>query len=112
MTDDLNAWSRIVRTVGEEHRAQVAGVLSAAAIILLLVTNFTIAHLGNFNEAPEVVFQIPLPVTPVASPYTPCAKLNKGRWLTAEIAQQQGSGWVIYCQYEGDKLMTRNEVSL
>lgn len=112
MNDDLNAWSSIVRTVGEERQARVAGALSVAAIILLLVTNFTIAHMGNFNEAPEVVSSIPLPVTPAASPYTPCPKLNKGRWLTAEIAQQQGRGWVIYCQYEGDKLMTRNEISL
>jgi hypothetical protein len=112
VTDDLNAWSRIVRDVGEERRAQVAGTLSAAAIILLLVTNFTIAHMGNFNEAPEVVSPILLPVTPVASLYEPCPKLNKGRWLTAEIAQQQGRGWAIYCQYEGDKLMTRSEVSL
>lgn len=114
MTDDLQVYSRIVRTVAEERRARIAGSLSVAAIVLLLITSVTVAHRGVPNAAPQAV-SLPssLPHQPaVAAPYTPCPKLNRGAWLRWEIAHWRKDGYVIQCSYWGQELMTRDEVNL
>ena len=111
MNDDLQAWVRGVRTADDEHRARVAGTLSVVAIILLLITNVTVANRDPVNAAPQVV-AIPPPLFAVAAPYTPCQKLRNGAWLRSEIAQQSRDGWVIACSYWGQELMTRDEVIL
>lgn len=109
--DDLNAWARIVRTVDDERTARIAGVLSVTAIVLLLITGFTIAHRDPINAAPHVV-AVSLPLGAWAVPYTPCQKLRNGAWLRTEIAQQGKNGWIVQCSYWGQELMTRDDVRL
>lgn len=114
MNDDLNAWSRIVRSTDEERKARVAGVLSVVAICMLLITSVTVAHRGTTIAAPPAVSSSAFPPTQpaVAASYVPCPKLRAGKWLRAEIAQQARDGWRIACVYEGDQLMTRDEARL
>ena len=63
MNDDLNAWSRIARTVDEERRARIAGVLSVVAICMLLITSVTVAHRGVTIAAPPAVSSSAFPPT-------------------------------------------------
>ena len=80
-------------------------VLMAAALSLAIF-----ATIGGDKPEDRVLELIALPV--VSAPYTPCPKLSKGKWLRAEIAHSRKDGWVITCEYDGMRLMTRDEVSL
>ena len=102
MNDDLNAWSRIARTVDEERRARIAGVLSVVAICMLLITSVTVAHRGVTFAAPPAVSSSAFPPTqpavaafmpaavpifearpiPLSSPVQCSGKRNKRGWIS------------------------------
>lgn len=56
MTDDLEVWRRVNSDSREESKARIASAASIAAIVMLLVTNFTVANypMGTAQELPAV----------------------------------------------------------
>lgn len=97
MTDDL----QVFLSARDEQRARVAGVLSVTAIVMLLVTSFTLAR-GPINAAPTVattgeaqaglidnvaIRAAPLLGQSVAAPFD-CPRLQGRQWLRLAVCQQ------------------------
>ena len=87
----------------DEEQSRIAGALSVTAIVMLLVTSFTLAR-GPINAAPQVavkVSDVARGSTPrhrslaVAAPFD-CPRLQGRQWLRVAIWQQGDmtlAGW-------------------
>jgi hypothetical protein len=103
VTDDLLLWQRIVNAERDEGKARWAAVLSIAAIIMLLITSFTLAHRGTINAAPQAVSTslLPLELTEAAPSTHYCTSLRNGQWLQAVSIQRDRHGFEWHECYYG-----------
>ena len=112
MNDDLNAWSRIARTVDEERRARIAGVLSVVAICMLLITSVTVAHRGVTFAAPPAVSSSAFPPTQPAVPASmpEAVPVYETKYALTRLSfpiqcngRQRKGGWI---EHDGDTTRT------
>jgi hypothetical protein len=104
VTDDLEVWQR----VREDAKARIAGALSIAAIVLLLIVSFTLARnpMGAAQEGQSLDSASRAIGEDRAEPafapsYTHCPKLQNGRWLRTEVMHRGDRERLrIECYYE------------
>lgn len=96
MTDDLLVYT----SSRDERRARIAGVLSVTAIVMLLVTSFTLArgvqwttgagqsqvNTGDGNDAISQARYKTAPAPTINA--MPCKLRSEGQWLRLSICQQ------------------------
>lgn len=109
MTDDLNAWSGIQRTVREERRARLAGALSVAAICMLLITNVTVANRGALFAAPQALSPTFLPPKPAeAASFT----MTASECGAAMAAMMAGGKFIWTEPHTGHDLVAASDVHI
>lgn len=103
MTDDLKNYAA-PRPRMDLVWATLAACLAVVACVERVPENVAPQAVPSVSSSPSQPAE--------AASYVPCPKLSKGRWLRAEIAHWRKDGWVIFCEYDGMRLMTREELSL
>lgn len=92
LPDDLLVYT----SARDEQRARLAGSLSVVAIVMLLITSFTLARGVQWNTGAgqssvfshaQVPATAPLPYS-ASAPTINCQKLQQGRWLRAAVCHQ------------------------